>query len=85
MIRGVYRRSVNGGHSEIPPFIRAELDDVCWLTGASHAFNGRRSLDGHSSHWRMIMEMPQAEPAATKRQVWNAGRTVGAKRALKLT
>jgi hypothetical protein len=29
------------------------------------------------------MEMPEAEPTATKRQVWNAGRTVGAKRALK--
>jgi integrase len=31
----------------------------------------------------MVMEMHQTEPAATKRQVWNAGRTVGAKRALK--
>jgi hypothetical protein len=30
----------------------------------------------------MIMEMPETEPTATKRQVWNAGRTVGAKRAL---
>ncbi len=29
------------------------------------------------------MEMPETELAATKRQVWNAGRTVGAKRALK--
>ena len=29
------------------------------------------------------MEMPETEPTATKRQVWNAGRTVGAKRALK--
>ena len=29
------------------------------------------------------MEMPEIEPVATKRQVWNAGRTVGAKRALK--
>ena len=29
------------------------------------------------------MEMPESEPTATKRQVWNAGRTVGAKRALK--
>jgi hypothetical protein len=31
----------------------------------------------------MNMEMPKTEPAATKRQVWNAGRAVGAKRALK--
>ena len=29
------------------------------------------------------MEMPETEPTATKRPVWNAGRTVGAKRALK--
>jgi len=29
------------------------------------------------------MEMPETEPTATKRQVWNVGRTVGAKRALK--
>jgi integrase len=31
----------------------------------------------------MIMEMPEIETTAAKRQVWNAGRTVGAKRALK--
>src|SRR3546814_8796584 len=31
----------------------------------------------------MTMEMSETEPVATKRQVWNAGRTVGAKRALK--
>ncbi len=30
-----------------------------------------------------IMEMPETEPTITKRQVWNAGRTVDAKRALK--
>jgi len=29
------------------------------------------------------MEMPETEPTATKRPVWNAGRPVGAKRALK--
>ena len=29
------------------------------------------------------MEMPETERAVTKRQVWNAARTVGAKRALK--
>lgn len=29
------------------------------------------------------MEMPETEVTATKRQVWNAGRTVDAKRALK--
>jgi len=31
----------------------------------------------------MIMEIPETEPTVTKRPVWNAGRTVGAKRALK--
>lgn len=31
----------------------------------------------------MTMAMFETEPAATKRHVWNAGRTVGAKRALK--
>lgn len=31
----------------------------------------------------MIMEMPETKPTAAKRPVWNAGRTVGAKRALK--
>jgi hypothetical protein len=31
----------------------------------------------------MFMEMPETELTATKRPVWNAGRTVGAKRALK--
>ena len=29
------------------------------------------------------MDMPETESTATKRQVWNAGRTIGAKRALK--
>lgn len=29
------------------------------------------------------MEMPETETTAPKRQVWNAGRAVGAKRALK--
>lgn len=29
------------------------------------------------------MEMPETEPTATKRPVWNSGRTVGAKHALK--
>jgi hypothetical protein len=31
----------------------------------------------------MIMEMPETELTTTKRPVWNAGRTVGANRALK--
>lgn len=31
----------------------------------------------------MIMDVPANEITATKRQVWNAGGTVGAKRALK--
>lgn len=29
------------------------------------------------------MEMPETQPTAPKRQVWNAGRAIGAKRALK--
>jgi len=43
----------------------------------------KRSSGGRSGHWRTIMEMSETAPTATKRQVWNAGRTVGAKRALK--
>jgi hypothetical protein len=31
----------------------------------------------------MIMKIPKIETKATARPVWNAGRTVGAKRALK--
>lgn len=38
---------------------------------------------GHFGHQRTIMEMPQTGSTSTKRQVWNAGRAVGAKRALK--
>jgi len=43
----------------------------------------RHSSGDHCGHWRMIMETPETETTATKRQVWNAGRTVGAKRVLK--
>lgn len=43
----------------------------------------KRFSDGRSGHRRTIMEMSEAALTATKRQVWNAGRTVGAKRALK--
>lgn len=43
----------------------------------------KRHPDGHSGHRRVLMEMPETELTATKRPVWNAGRTVGAKRALK--
>ena len=43
----------------------------------------KRSSDGHSGHRRMIMKMFETEQTATKRPVWNTGRTVGAKRALK--
>jgi hypothetical protein len=53
------------------------------LPGISAAPLGERSSDGQFGRWRMIMEMSQTEPAAIKRLVWNAGRTVGAKRALK--
>lgn len=42
-----------------------------------------RFQHGHFGHRRTIMEMPQTESTSTKRQVWNAGRAVGAKRALK--
>jgi integrase len=42
-----------------------------------------RSSNGQPGHRRMTMEMTESQTVATKRQVWNAGRTVGAKRALK--
>jgi len=44
---------------------------------------GKRSADGQCGHRRTIMEMLGTESAVTKRVVWNAGRAVGAKRALK--
>ena len=34
-------------------------------------------------HWKMNLETPDTKITSPKRQVWNAGRTVGAKRALK--
>ncbi|MGE4409906.1 MAG: hypothetical protein AB7D33_04975 [Sphingobium sp.] len=37
----------------------------------------------NSGHRRINMEIPETKLTSTKRQVWNAGRTVGAKRALK--
>ena len=42
-----------------------------------------RSSNGQPGPRRMTMEMTEPQTVATKRQVWNAGRTVGAKRALK--
>jgi hypothetical protein len=33
--------------------------------------------------WGMTMQISETEPAATKRQVWNARRNIGAKRVLK--
>jgi integrase len=44
---------------------------------------GKHSSDDQPGHWRIIMEMTENEATATKRPVWNAGRSVGAKRALK--
>jgi integrase len=38
---------------------------------------------GHPGHWRTIMGMSEFDPAASDRRAWNAGRKVGAKRALK--
>jgi hypothetical protein len=43
----------------------------------------RHCSGDHCGHWRMIMETPETETTSTKRQVWNVGRSVGAKRALK--
>jgi integrase len=42
---------------------------------------GHASCD-HFGHWRTIMQTPENETTTTKLHVWNAGRTVGAKRAL---
>ena len=43
----------------------------------------KRSEGGQCGHRRTTMEMPETELTATKRPVWNARKTVGAKRALK--
>ena len=58
---------------------------VSWSSDASRDLSPtvERSSDGHFGHGRMIMEILETEPTAVKRTVWNAGRTVGAKRALK--
>jgi hypothetical protein len=61
------------------PLARLELFDergsILNRQGDSH------SSGDHCGHRRMIMETPETETIATKRQVWNAGSSVGAKRA----
>jgi len=42
-----------------------------------------KSSSGHFGHRRVIMGMSEFDPAASDRRAWNAGRKVGAKRALK--
>jgi hypothetical protein len=58
--------------------------DMSWSATASHPHHieTKRSSEGRYGHRRMIMEMPETEVIA-KRPVWNAGRTVGVKRALR--
>ena len=59
-----------------------------WLWGdqCRGIFNlqaSRHPSGGHFGQWSMIMQTPENETTITKDPVWNAGRTVGAKRALK--
>jgi len=68
-------------------FNAAVMNDDVWSTQAPKQFArvlaDKRSAFGQSGHRRTTMEMPKTELTASKRSVWNAGRTVGAKRALK--
>jgi hypothetical protein len=77
----------NGGFCSKETFRCAFLHDRVWSARAPQQvlriLIGERSADGQCGHRRTIMEMSVAELTATKRPVWNAGRTVGAKRALK--
>jgi integrase len=78
-------REANGKFQQEPSFTSRPLKVVSWSAGdpGIPAYPApKRSSNGRSGHRRMIMEMPKTEPT-TKRPVWNAGRTVGAKRALK--
>jgi hypothetical protein len=58
---------------------------ACWSAAASSI--SLRLPDvlpmANSGYRRMNMEMLETQSTSLKRQVWNAGRTVGAKRALK--
>jgi hypothetical protein len=76
-----YAETGGSGSSE------AGTGEACNWPARAAAFSNlladRNSSDDHCGHWRMIMEMPETETTATKRPVWNAGRSVGAKRALK--
>jgi hypothetical protein len=65
------------------PFGTRFANDSDWSAGALSHQALMRLSDGQSGHRRMIMEKAETELTATKRQVWNAGRAVGAKRALK--
>ena len=53
------------------------------LLGAKDARSARVPIIGHRGQWRMIMGTSEFDPGAADRQAWNAGRKVGAKRALK--
>jgi hypothetical protein len=59
---------------------------VYWLAGSSAILliSLRCVLQtANKAIGEMTMEMPKTEPTATRRPVWNAGRAVGTKRALK--
>jgi integrase len=53
------------------------------LLRAKDARDASVRVIGHRGQWRPIMGTSEYDPGATDRQAWNAGRKVGAKRALK--
>lgn len=61
---------------------RPRSPDRCWPQASQHLLQPFFRM-ANSGHRRMIMEMPEIVNAFSKRPVWNAGHTVGAKRALK--
>jgi hypothetical protein len=67
-------------------FILVDVNDRLWVgcrRGIINLQAGGQSSGDHCGHWIMLMETPGTELPAAKRPVWNAGRSVGAKRALK--
>jgi hypothetical protein len=79
-------RKPHGGCGRIQTFSLAVVNDWAWVHERGSIFNrqaGRHPPGDHCGHWRKIMEMSETESIATKRQAWNAGSSVGGKRALK--
>jgi integrase len=75
-----------GGFRDNPPFAPSSLKVLMWSARASRYFHSGPAgvlQVANFGFWRKNMETPETVNATSKRQVWNAGRTVGAKRALK--